>query len=544
MTLNLLSDELATNTQSLIKILLGNRGVSDADKFLHPDSPLKLSLADVNIDSRQMRKAVRRLMVAKEKGEKIIIFGDYDCDGVCATAVIWETLYENGFKVLPFIPSREKHGYGLSIKAVDEILSQGTPAILISVDNGIVAHPAWKKLGEAGVFRILTDHHEPDTNKPEVEAIIHTTALCGTTVSWMLAREIDKQKAGDLLDLCALATIADQVPLVGVNRRFAKHGLTQLNSTKRLGLQLLIEAGGLKATEINSFAVNFGIVPRINAMGRLGHAMDALRALCTTDKQRAIGLVEKLTNTNVDRQDLTKELVELALSRAKEWENERIIVVADAAFHEGVIGLIAGKLMEEFHKPAIVISIGEITSKASARSIPGIHITKLLREVSGHLLEVGGHPLAAGFRIETTKIVQFKLVLGEKANKLITDEQLQATLQLDCELPSQLVTLETAQELKMLEPFGQANPEPSFFIKSVRLEHMRQVGKEGRHLSTKVNLGSQTISAIAFNQGVFLGQIDSETVLSLAATLDVNSWKDRVSVQLRIKKIISSSLPQ
>ncbi len=543
MNLKLLSQEVPGSISELIKVLLDNRGITQNGEFLQPPSPLKLTLSDVGIDAREMKKAVARLLLAKKRDEKIIVFGDYDCDGVCATAVLWETLHENGYKVLPFIPNRETHGYGLSLKAVEEILASGTPAILISVDNGIVARAAWDRLGEVGVFRILTDHHESDGLLPNVEALIHTTKLCGTTVSWMLARQVDKTKAEKLLDLCAMATIADQVPLTVANRAFASHGLKQLNHTARLGLKLLIETAGLTGTEINSFAVNFGIVPRINAMGRLGHAMDALRALCTTNSERAKVLVEKLSSTNIDRQELTKELVELARSRAKEWESQRVIVIEDTSFHEGVIGLIAGKLMEEFHKPTIVIAVGEMTSKASARSIPGVHITKMLREVSEVLLDVGGHPLAAGFRIETTRIAEFKQKLGERALVRVTDELLEPFIQPDCELRPELVTLESAEAIKALEPYGQANPEPLFYIKDVVLERIRQVGKEGRHLSFLANLGNHSVSGVAFNQGDKVGVLEPDAKISLVATLDINQWKGKRSVQLKTKQIRVDTLP-
>lgn len=486
-----------------------------------------------------MQKAITRILAAKKKQEKIIVFGDYDCDGVCASAVLWETLFELGCQALPFIPNREVHGYGLSEKAVDEILATGKPDILISVDNGITAKVQWKRLKKAGVFTILTDHHEPDKTVPKVDALIHTKQLCGTTVAWMLARELEREKAQSLLDLCALATIADQVHLTGANRSFAKFGLEQLSRTERLGLRLLIESSGLKTDEITSYSVNFAVVPRLNAMGRLGHAMDALRAICTKNRLRAQALVDKLVVTNINRQELTKELVELARSRSHEWEDEHIIVIEDKLFHEGVIGLIAGRLTEEFHKPSVVISVGPKTSKASARSIPGIHITNLLREVSEVLLDVGGHPQAAGFRIETSRIIEFRTVITDRAKTSISREFLGPSAEADCELLPALATLDTAKFLLNLEPFGQGNREPIFFLTQARIERLRQVGKEGRHLSLSIRLREMdTINAVAFGQGQLVESLEVGAVVSLLASLEVNSWKNKESLQLKVKQII------
>ncbi len=540
MRLTVASKVVPQSVKQLINLILSNRGIKDAEVFLHPASPLNLRPKDVGISSRQMAKAVERLAKAKAKQEKIIVFGDYDCDGVCASAVLWETLHEFGCQVLPYIPDRQKHGYGLSKKAIDEILAAGKPDILISVDNGITAVSQWQRLKKAGVYTILTDHHEIGKEKPKVDVLLHTTDLCGTTVAWMLAREINAAKAGLMLDLCALATIADQVPLIGANRQFAQHGLKALNATKRLGLELLIAASGLEQGEIDSYSVNFGLVPRINAMGRLGAALDALRALCTKNKLRATQLVSKLSQTNSERQELTKELVDLARSRAKEWQDENVIVIEDVRFHEGVIGLIAGRLTEEFHKPSIVISVGEVTSKASARSIPGVHITSLLREVSSWLLDVGGHPLATGFSIETIKITDFKQFFKEKARDSIASPLLEPTAQAECELPVALVTLATAQTLKQLEPYGQRNREPMFLLKDVRLERLRTVGKEGKHLSFRVALGENKVSAVAFGQGGRVSELHPEVKVSLVTTLDVNAWQGKTSVQLKVKQIIQT----
>lgn len=547
---NILSGNVPHTAHELIDILLHNRGIADAQEFLHPTHPNDLTLSDVDIDPAEVRRAVDRLVLAKENKDSILIYGDYDCDGVCATAVLWETLFSNGFKALPFIPHREKHGYGLSQKGVDEILEKGKPGILITVDNGIVAHTQWQRLKEAGVYTILTDHHQPDNQRPPVDALIHTTNLCGTTVAWMLAREVEKrlqpEKEGReqevMLDLAAIATIADQVPLIGANRSFASYGLKQLNRTERLGLRLLIEVSGLRLGEIDTYAINFGLAPRINAMGRLEHALDALRALCTRSEEKGRQLIGKLQNTNIARQDLTSVLIEQALKREDEWKDEHIIIVESPDFHEGIIGLIAGKLCEQYNKPAICISVGTLTSKASVRSVAGVHITEFLRKISDDLLEVGGHPMAAGFKVETAKIEAVRSRLYALAKSDISRERLKPHIDADCVLPSLLLTLETAEAIETLEPFGSGNRQPLFAIHNLRVLEARTVGKENKHLKLflRPEHADTPLSAMAFGKGDQVSQFPVNRSLSCVGNLVVNGWNGKKNVQLIVRDVLIS----
>lgn len=536
---NIQSEIAPTNVSELITTLLNNRGIKDVNEFLNPIFPERLTPEAVGIDAEALQQAVHHIERAKRNNLSIVVYGDYDCDGVCATAVLWETLYTHGCKVIPFIPHREKHGYGLSTKALDEILQGNRPDILITVDNGIVANEQFQRLHDAGVFTILTDHHQLDNKVPPADIILHTTKLCGTTVAWMLAKAINAKHAATLLDLCAIATIADQVELTGPNRAFAYYGLRQLNETKRLGLLLLLEAAGLTLGEIDSYAVNFGIAPRINAMGRLEHAIDALRALCTRNQARGQELIAKLEGVNQTRQDITQTLIEKARSRQEEWANEPVIVVEDSEFHEGVIGLIASRLTEEFHKPAICISIGSVSSKASCRSIPGVHITNLLRQLRGDLMEIGGHPLAAGFRIETTKISVFKEHLAVLARQEIKTELLVPSINVDCVLPLSLLNLETAKAIGQLEPYGVGNREPLFALEKLEILETMTVGKEGKHLKLKVRpTDSQTvIDVIGFNQGKYLSTVSEARTLDIVGMLQINEWKGRSKTQVVVKDI-------
>ncbi len=542
---HILNETIPSSLQEIQEILLSNRSITDATTFLHPTKPSELTYEMVGLDTQQLTILISRLEIAHKNKETIAIYGDYDCDGVCATAILWETLHKLGFKVVPFIPHRERHGYGLSKKGLDELFESCTPAILISVDNGIVAHRQWEYLKEKGVYTVLTDHHQPDDQFPTVDVRLHTTQLCGATVAWMVAVQLEKHFAQSsdfthqLIDLCAIATIADQVPLLEANRSFAKYGLEQLNKTTRVGLLKLIESAGLSLGKLDVYSVNFAIAPRINAMGRLEHALDALRALCTRKPDRVVELIGRLSEVNQTRQDLTQQLIDKALLRADEWKDEHIIIVEDVDFHEGVIGLIAGKLTEKYHKPSICISLGEITSKASCRSIPGVNITDLLREISDDLLEVGGHPMAAGFKVETAKIEQVKVRLKALTKIQISELHLKPSIDIDCILPPPLQSLETAEQLLTLAPYGAGNREPVFLLQDMQVLASSVIGKEGKHLKVsflpKEGKPNQVVSAIGFGMGPKIEEYSPQSWVSLVGHLQINQWNNKKTLQFVIR---------
>lgn len=542
---HILNNAVPSSLQEIQDILLSNRNISNADSFLHPVMPIKLTYEMVGLDAKQLTILISRLEIAHKNKETIAIYGDYDCDGVCATAILWETLHKLGFKVVPFIPHRERHGYGLSKKGLDELFETCTPAILISVDNGIVAHHQWEYLKEKGVYTVLTDHHQPDDHFPSVDVRLHTTALCGATVAWMVAVQLEKHftkttdYAQDLIDLCAIATIADQVSLIDANRSFAKYGLQQLNKTTRVGLLKLIESAGLALGKLDVYSVNFAIAPRINAMGRLEHALDALRALCTRKPDRVIELIGRLSQVNQTRQDLTQQLIDKALLRADEWKDEHIILVEDVDFHEGVIGLIAGKLTEKYHKPSICISLGEVTSKASCRSIPGVNITDLLRQIADDLLEVGGHPMAAGFKVETANIEHVKVRLKALTKVQISELLLKPSIDIDCILPTPFQSLETADYLESLAPYGAGNREPVFLLQEMQVLASSTIGKEGKHLKAtfipKDGKPNQTLSTIGFGMGKRIEEFVPQSSMSLVGHLQKNQWNNKTTLQFVIR---------
>lgn len=545
---------IPTSIDEVMKILLKNRGIENIDSFLNVKHPQDLTLTEVGLKPPQMKKAVKRIIKAQKTGEKVLIFGDYDADGICATAILWLTLYHLKINVFPFIPHRGKHGYGVSDVAIDEILQaeeKEKPALIITVDNGIVAHQPIKRLVEQEkIDVIITDHHQPESANnqaifPPAHAIVHTTQLCGATVAWMLARELEPDFANKQLDLAGIATIADQVSLIGANRSFAKFGLEALTQTEKIGLNQLFQAAGIEKKNISSGTVGFSLVPRINAMGRLKHGLDALRLLCTNSRNQATSLVKILMDTNIERQDLTNELLADAILQAEKQANEHLIIVSSPDYHDGVIGLIAGRLVEKYHKPAIALSLDDNTAKASARSVTGVNITKLLRQVQADLIDVGGHPLAAGFSVEIKKLPQVRQKLAKIALAEISVELLQPTLDLELELPWEFVSEELIAAIEKLAPFGQDNPRPFFLLNNLKILNVMSMGKENNHLkivagrpaAANPTESTKTLNVLAWRKGELARKLRENQNISLAGTLELNHWNGKTSVQMILEDL-------
>lgn len=537
------SQMVPSSQEEVVSLVLENRGLTDetaVQEFLSPTHPRDLRLEDLGISSEEMEKALEMLVMAKESGEKVLVFGDYDADGICATAVVWETLHALGFNTKPFIPDRRKHGYGLSAAAIAEILADPEPPqIVLTVDNGIVAHNAIAQLQEAGILVILTDHHQPDSNGyPSADAVIHTTQLCGTTVGWMLARALSPELAEKKLELAAIATIADQVELQGANRSFAVFGLEALRKTSRPGLLGLMQTANLDPASVDATSVNYGLAPRINAMGRLENPLDALRAICTTNAARAVELTNKLQQTNQTRQEITVEMMESAIAIARQQDDQRILVIASDQYHEGVIGLVAGRLVEQFSKPAVVIALNAEFGKGSARSVAGVHITELLREVREELLDVGGHPLAAGFSLRAESVRAFADKLQALALQQIALEALEPALELDCALPSSLMSLDLVASLSRFAPFGAGNPTPLFAVEGLTLKAVEPVGAEQQHRRFRFLFeNGKEVQGIAFRVGDVFDSLPLNAAVRVAGQLQDNEWKGRHTMQIKVADV-------
>jgi len=540
--------DYSIKSSKLVEILLKNRGLTtkkEIDLFLHS------KLSDINtksleIKSKELDKAVERIKKAMAQKETIVVYGDYDVDGITSTAILWETLYAKGANVIPYIPHRIDEGYGLSIKGIDSILKEQKVKLIVTVDNGIVAQSAVEYANSKGIDVIVTDHHLPDSGDaklPKAFAIVHTTKLCGAGVAWFLAKQLgDEKLTNSHLELAALGTIADLVPLVDANRVIVKEGLHKLRQTKRKGLIALLERSGIKKENVGVYEISHIIAPRLNAMGRIEHAMESLRLICTTNQKRAQDLADKLNLTNRQRQDLTKVAIEHARSLVlSESLNKRLLFIADSSYQQGIVGLIAGRLTEEFYLPSIVVSVGEVYSKASARSVKGFNIVEFIRQASEYLVDIGGHPMAAGFTVETAKLNILKNTLSELALSQVSDEHLVRTLLIDLKFPLYLISESLYEAIQQLSPFGMGNNEPLFVSENVIVENVRFVGNESQHVKLEVfTHKSKVYEAIGFGLSKKAMQIKVGDKIDIVYTISQNTWNNRTILQLKLKDIRTS----
>lgn len=536
-------------TESIVEAVLKDRGIStvkEREEFLNPTNPVTLTAADVGIDEEKLSAAIIRIMRAVKEKESIVVYADYDADGITAGAILWETLWKLGARVMPYIPHRVDEGYGLSEKGIDAVRLQYDPALIITVDHGITAKEQVEYAKKLGIEVIITDHHVKPDKLPKC-IIVHTTKLSGSGVSWFLAKElnrINKTENRELIALPAIGTIADLLPLTGINRAIVKFGLSAMRKTNRIGLEALIRESGMEKSALDTYAVSHILAPRLNAMGRLEHALDALRLLCTNDGSKATLLAQKLGLTNKERQKLTEETVTHArdlftVSVSGDVSKKKLILLAHPSYNPGIIGLVAGRLVEEYYRPAIVLSIGDGFAKASARSIAGFNIVEAIRTCADLLVDVGGHPMAAGFTIAIENIDSLRKKLEALAEKELDDDKLTRVLKIDAEIPLGAIHQTLWKELQQLAPFGFGNYEPVFATRGVQVSDVRIIGATKKHLKLKVRepFSRDVVDAVAFNMAGEYGKLQSDALVDIAFTIDMNEWNGKRSLQLKVKDI-------
>lgn len=536
---------LNATPDSILETLLVSRGFTTPESraaFLHPEpiTPPYLTthsgLTETVLTSTQ---AVLDAHLAL--GTDICIFGDYDADGVTATAVLYLGLSDylkakgSRSRLLPFIPDRHRHGYGLSPLAVSEVISGAAftsslypdfhPKLVLTVDTGIVAHAGITSFNQAGIEVILTDHHLPDTTLPPARAIVHSPVTSGAGVAWVFVSHL----LGDstrYLDLATVGIIADMLPLVGFNRTLVTAGLRALTHTKNVGLRALKARMGLPSRPTTTYDVSFGLAPRINAAGRIYSPLDALRLLCTPDPAVATRLASEIDSHNQDRQELT----DTALTHAKTQDVSHKVLALIGPYHEGVIGLVAGKLVEQHYRPTLVLSENGEVIKGSARSIPGFNITAFLRGLKTPFLGLGGHEQAAGFSLARQELDAFFHEVATVGDQLVSDDLLVRQEVADLELPLSAATLDLAQLLLTLEPYGLGNTKPRFLFKNLTIVEDRALGSEGKHHKLTVTQGGSTLPLLLFNSK----QVHplQGSLSQCLATLDVNVWNNKATPQL------------
>ncbi len=536
--------------EMIIDILLRNRGVFNKDAFLSPMHPLDFSSSDFGIDNSQLLEGVKRIKVAIQKKESIVVYADYDADGVTAGAIMWEAIHNLGGKVMPYIPHRVEEGYGLSHIGIDAIKRLYDVDLIVTVDHGITAKEKVEYAASLGIDVLITDHHAKPEDLPDT-TIIHTTKTSGAGVAWFVAKHLLSDTLddtsfrfvmNDFLTLASLGIVADLLPLIDINRSFVVHGLPLIAKSSRPGIQAMLVESGIHTADIGPYHISYIIAPRLNALGRLDHAMDALRLLCTKDKRRSHELAKRLGTINKERQDMTLETTNDAVDKVRSMnEDKKVLILADEKYNPGIIGLAAGKLVETFYRPSIVIAKGETVSKASARSIPGFNIIEGLREARSLFLELGGHPMAAGFSIETSKISAFQEFFEEYVQRFLSDELCIPSLAIDMELPMRYVTKELYQAIQQLAPFGVGNPSPIFCSRNVHVRDMKQVGADGKHLKFKIShdKSDRPLNAIWFEMGKQIRAPGiQESIRSIAYSIEETEWENSTSLEVKVKDMI------
>lgn len=534
---------------AVVEALLSIRAVDDPDVFLKPPAITNDFVASTqSLFPEDLAVAVETIKSAIAGNEAIVIHGDYDVDGVSATAILWEALYYHlDYKdTVPFIPHRVDHGYGLSNASIDEIaqaLEQKglRPGLLITVDCGITSKKAVEYAKECGFTVIITDHHtrpEEPSELPSAAAILHSYDLCGAGIAWVLARSLTEGVVPEEgIDLVALATLSDIQPVTGFNRSLVKYGLHQLTDTKRIGLQALYHTADIYGKSIGTYEVGWVIGPRINATGRLEHALDALRLLVARNRGQALDIAGRLESLNTQRQKITYQ----AVAQAKElvdaqWNGTGPIIVAHEAWHEGVIGLIAARLVEEYKSPAIAISSSNGVAKGSARSISGINIVDLLKQAEEFMDGVGGHEMAAGFSVSPGRLDELMTYISGIGLEKELEDSRGRPLQADVAMPIDLVSHDLFENLERFDPYGVGNPRPVFLSRGATLTETRVVGKNKDHL--QITCGD--VRGIGFGIADRDELLQPEGLVDVLYTIDRDDFRGGNNVQIKVKDIAPS----
>ncbi len=511
-----------------------------------------------------MTAAVRHIREAIRSGWSLVVYGDYDLDGMAATAILVRVVRSLGANVSPYIPDRGEEGYGLNEGAIRKLAEEGA-RLLITVDCGIRSLDEVALARRLGMQVIVTDHHHVGAALPVAEAVVNPRRsdcpypfkdLAGVGVAFKVAQALLRVEAkvplslpaggeksrfpcteDDLVDLVALGTIADMVPLQGENHALVRRGLARINAAPCPGLQALMNVARVEPGTVTASRVSFSLAPRLNAAGRIGEALRAYRLLLSEESGEAGRLAGELEALNAERRVLTqrvrREARRLALA---EGDSLPLLFAASPRFPSGIVGLAAGHLLEEFYRPAVVVEVGEEFSKGSARSIPEFHITGALDRLGGLLERHGGHAAAAGFTIRTERLSELRAQLMALASEELSDITLAPVLAVDAEIPLRMLSWELLQALETLAPFGYGNPAPLLVSRRVQVGQVRAVGADGRHLKLSLldELG-HAWDAIAFRQGAWMGRLPPR--IDLAYQLERNNWNGRTQLQLNVQDI-------
>lgn len=545
---NLLADTLQKETnlnKNLIRILI-NRGIDTKDKINEFLNPSLDNLFDPYL-LKDMDKATKRINEAIKNKETVCIYGDYDVDGVTASAILITYLRNKVGKIISYIPEREKEGYGLNLSAVEKIFNDGA-SLIITVDCGITSVIEAERIKELGMDLIVTDHHNCPETLPSCIAVINPkregqeypfSSLCGAGVAFKLVSALGEEDLTRYIAIAAIGTVADIVPLVSENRIIVYYGLKYLKNNKLKQITTLCDVAGVDIKDITTSTLGFVIAPRINAAGRMGSAKDALMLLLSEDEAIIRNKAILLNDINLKRQETEKEIynqVKKTIEDNPEYTEKSIIVVAKEGWHEGVIGIVASKITEEYYKPCVLISMGETCGRGSLRSIKGFDIFKALSSVSEHLVKYGGHELAAGLTVSKENYSYFKKAIEDYADKIVKEGSFMPELFIDGELMADEFNEKFVGEISRLEPFGLSNPQPNFLIKDIDIINPVSF-KENKHLRFTVKKENAYAEAVGFNMGVFAPALKENPDILAVGTVNINEYRGLRTFQIRIKDI-------
>ena len=531
----------------IVAKLLINRGLGDPHKarqFLAADMESLLSPWDL----KGMREAVACVTKTMEEGESIVVYGDYDVDGITATSIVYRFLKRCGASVSYYIPERQSEGYGLNLEALEGLIAKGTD-LVITVDCGISSYDIVEAVRDR-LALVITDHHEAPSLIPRAVAVVdHKQPNCpypdknlaGVGMAYKFCQAIWQERTGEVyqadLDIVALGTVADVVPLVGENRILVKAGLSKMQMQPNRGIEALIDVAGLKDRKITAGHIGFTLAPRLNAAGRVAHATRAVELLTTPSQEEAYEIAEELQETNLERQTLERDIHEMARQDVLKQGSDAdyVVVVGGQDWHPGVIGIVASRLVEEFYKPTLVISIKDGIGKGSCRSIDNCNMYEALQSAEDLLIQFGGHQAAAGFSIKEDKIPALRDRLTQYCKEHLSETDYLPIVDIDSQVAIDDIDVPLIEEIETLEPYGMANPTPVLALEEATISDLFLMGQQKKHAKVLLEREDSTIDAIAWNRPDLHASFFPGDRVKVAFTVQKNEWNGHVSPQLMIQ---------
>ena len=529
----------------LAAMVLASRGICDnaqAHKYLDCDTPLLDPFLMTDMD-----KAAGRVGLAMAMGEKIAVFGDYDVDGITSTCLLTDFLRRHGANVVSYIPGRLEEGYGLNPIAIHQLHQEGVQ-LIITVDCGITAVAEAELCRELGIDLVITDHHECKDTLPYAAAVVDPHRidggyphknLSGVGVAFKLAAALcgdQEEVLRDYADMVCLGTVADVMPLQGENRVFVAQGLRSLSHTQRPGIAALMLESGCDPKTVSASSIGFMLAPRINAAGRMGQIELAVELFLTDDSARAAEVAKQLCDLNRQRQSVESEIYDQAVAMLPAGQPPEAIVLADESWHQGVVGIVASRIAEEYACPTFLICLDGEHGKASSRSHGGFNLFASLTQLSDLLESYGGHELAAGFTITRSNIPEFRRQVCQLAASFYSDDTPRTSLDVDCAIPAELLTISNIESLSVLEPCGNCCPKPLLMMKNLTIERITMVGG-GRHMRLRLRSGRFGLNAIYFSANPAAVSIQMGDLVDIAFTPQINEFRGERSVQMNVQDI-------